>query len=276
MPLKDHVEFDDFKKIITCGEFHLVTVGEPDGDPVLPALAPPAGNVAITSLGVDSTIQLASDNLAVTCGATKLGMTEKSGIVFDSDEKFLTTLQVSNNEDVVFQMNKAGINLTFNVGANPAIFNMAKNLVSLNIGAKSSIIMTDEAITFSVGVDALGLGGTKMELTANGIVITAPKVEYNLTQQHKVTVGTVGNNAISTITPGKILETVGQSERKLIGRGHTLTSAESTAQVTPATFRAESVSVTLKSDAAVDFKGTMARGNSDTLWTLVARMFKWN
>lgn len=272
MPLKDHVEFDDFNKIITCGEFHLVTVGEPDGAPVPPALAPPAGQVVITSLGAGSSIQLASDNLSVACGATKLSMSEDKGIVFGSDNKFLTTLQVSKNEDVVFEMNKAGINLTFNVGANQAIFNMAENLVSFNIGAKSSIIMTEDGIILNVG----GHAGTILELTDKGIVITAPSVEYNLTQQHKVTVGPDGNTAINTLTPGKILETVGQSERKLIGRGHTLTSAESTAQVTPANFIAKSASITLKSEAVVDFKGTMASGNSDTLWTLVAKMFKWN
>lgn len=275
MPLKDHVEFDDFNKIISCGEFHLVTVGAPTA---LPPVAPTAGQVEITSLGDGSSIQLASDNLSVACGATKLSMSEDRGIVFASDKNFLTTLQVD-QKSAFIQMIPGGINLTFNMGAKLVAFNMADKLVSLNIGdAKdSSIIMTDQAITFSVGVNALGLGGTKMELTAKGIVITAPSVEYNLTQQHKVTVDNgVAPQAISTLTPGKIAETVGQSERKLIGRGHTLTSAESTAQVTPATFRAKSASITLQSDASIEQKATMNQGNSDTLWTLVAKMFKWN
>ena len=280
MPLKDHVEFDDFKKIITCGEFHLVTVGDTVGAPAvgaIAAVAPTAGQVAITSLGDGSSIQLASDNLAVTCGATKLNMSEKSGIVFDSDEKFLTTLQVSNNEDVVFEMNKAGINLTFNVGANPAIFNMAKNLVSLNIGAKSSIIMTDQAITFSVGVDALVPGsGTKMELTANGIVITAPSVEYNLTQQHKVTVGPIEDPVVSTHDSTRITETVGSSTRQLNDYGHQLKAAETLARIVTNTVVLKGPSITLQSDASIEQKATMNQGNSDTLWTLVAKMFKWN
>ena len=280
MPLKDHVEFDDFKKIITCGEFHLVTVGDTVGAPAvgaIAAVAPTAGQVAITSLGDGSSIQLASDNLAVTCGATKLNMSEKSGIVFDSDEKFLTTLQVSNNEDVVFEMNKAGINLTFNVGANPAIFNMAKNLVSLNIGAKSSIIMTDQAITFSVGVDALVPGsGTKMELTANGIVITAPSVEYNLTQQHKVTVGPIEDPVVSTHDSTRITETVGSSMRQLNDYGHQLKAAETLARIVTNTVVLKGPSITLQSDASIEQKATMNQGNSDTLWTLVAKMFKWN
>ena len=276
MPLKDHVEFDDFKKIITCGEFHLVTVGEPDAVVGSPATTPPAGNVRIESLGNDSTIQLASDNLEVTCGATKLNMSEKSGIVFDSDEKFLTTLQVSNNEDVVFQMNKAGINLTFNVGANPAIFNMAKNLVSLNIGAKSSIIMTDQAITFSVGGNAVGSVATKMELTANGIVITAPSVEYNLTQQHKVTVGPIEDPVVSTHDSTRITETVGSSTRQLNDYGHQLKAAETLARIVTNTVVLKGPSITLQSDATIEQKTTMNQGNSDTLWTLVAKMFKWN
>ena len=280
MPLKDHVEFDDFKKIITCGEFHLVTVGDTVGAPAvgaIAAVAPTAGQVAITSLGDGSSIQLASDNLAVTCGATKLNMSEKSGIVFDSDEKFLTTLQVSNNEDVVFEMNKAGINLTFNVGANPEIFNMAKNLVSLNIGAKSSIIMTDQAITFSVGVDALVPGsGTKMELTANGIVITAPSVEYNLTQQHKVTVGPIEDPVVSTHDSTRITETVGSSMRQLNDYGHQLKAAETLARIVTNTVVLKGPSITLQSDATIEQKATMNQGNSDTLWTLVAKMFKWN
>ena len=280
MPLKDHVEFDDFKKIITCGEFHLVTVGDTVGAPAvgaIAAVAPTAGQVAITSLGAGSSIQLASDNLSVACGATKLNMSEKSGIVFDSDEKFLTTLQVSNNEDVVFEMNKAGINLTFNVGANPAIFNMAKNLVSLNIGAKSSIIMTDQAITFSVGVDALVPGsGTKMELTANGIVITAPSVEYNLTQQLKVTVGPIEDPVVSTHDSTRITETVGSSMRQLNDYGHQLKAAETLARIVTNTVVLKGPSITLQSDASIEQKATMNQGNSDTLWTLVAKMFKWN
>ena len=278
MPLKDHVEFDDFNKIISCGEFHLVTVGDTVGAPTaLPPVAPTAGQVEITSLGDGSSIQLASDNLAVTCGATKLNMSEKTGIVFDSDEKFLTTLQVSNNEDVVFEMNKAGINLTFNVGANPAIFNMAKNLVSLNIGAKSSIIMTDQAITFSVGVDALVPGsGTKMELTANGIVITAPSVEYNLTQQHKVTVGPIEDPVVSTHDSTRITETVGSSMRQLNDYGHQLKAAETLARIVTNTVVLKGPSITLQSDASIEQKATMNQGNSDTLWTLVAKMFKWN
>jgi hypothetical protein len=279
MPLKDHVEFDDFKKIITCGEFHLVTVGDTVGAPTaLPPVAPTAGQVEITSLGDGSSIQLASDNLAVTCGATKLNMSEKSGIVFDSDEKFLTTLQVSNNEDVVFEMNKAGINLTFNVGANPAIFNMAKNLVSLNIGAKSSIIMTDQAITFSVGVDALVPGsGTKMELTPNGIVITAPSVEYNLTQQHKVTVGADGNNSISTLTPGKIAETVGQSNRELVATGHALAASENKIKVEATGIQALSASaVTISADVSLKENATMVKSGADAVLSLKAPMTKLN
>ena len=279
MPLKDHVEFDDFKKIITCGEFHLVTVGDTVGAPTaLPPVAPTAGQVEITSLGDGSSIQLASDNLAVTCGATKLNMSEKTGIVFDSDEKFLTTLQVSNNEDVVFEMNKAGINLTFNVGANPAIFNMAKNLVSLNIGAKSSIIMTDQAITFSVGVDALVPGsGTKMELTPNGIVITARSVEYNLTQQHKVTVGADGNNSISTLTPGKIAETVGQSNRELVATGHALAALENKIKVEATGIQALSASaVTISADVSLKENAIMVKSGADAVLSLKAPMTKLN
>jgi len=280
MPLKDHVEFDDFKKIITCGEFHLVTVGEPDIAPVLPALTPPAGNVAITSLGVDSTIQLTSDNLAVTCGATKLSMSEDNGIVFNSDKKFLTTLQVD-QKSAFIQMIPGGINLTFHMGDNLVAFNMKDKLVSLNIGAAkdSSIIMTDQAITFSVGVDALVPGsGTKMELTPNGIVITAPSVEYNLTQQHKVTVGTVAApQAISTLTPGKILETVSNSTRELDVTGHALAASENKIKVGVTGIQALSASaVTISADMSLKENATMVKGGADAVLSLQAPMTKLN
>jgi len=278
MPLVDDVEFDDFKKIITCGEFHLVTFGAPNL-PNLPAVvAPTAGKVAITSLGVGSSIQLASENLELTCGATKLSMSEDDGILFNSDKKFSTAVQgVPVGKNVSFLMDSQRINLTFHMGDNLVAFNMNNNLVSLNIGAKSSIIMTDDGITFSVGVDDLVPGsGTKMELTPNGIVITAPSVEYNLTQQHKVTVGTVDNNAISTITPGKINETVGTTIRQSSRAGHGLKAAESLMEITPARCKVKGPSITLQSDASIEQKATMNQGNSDTLWTLVAKMFKWN
>ena len=54
MPLQENVQFDDFKKILSCAEFHLVTVGDTVGAPAvgaIAAVAPTAGQVAITSLG---------------------------------------------------------------------------------------------------------------------------------------------------------------------------------------------------------------------------------
>ncbi len=281
MPLQENVQFDDFKKILSCAEFHLVTVGDTVGAPAVgavAAVAPTAGQVEITSLGDGSSIQLASDNLAVTCGATKLSMSEDNGIVFDSDKTFLTTLQVD-QKSASIQMIPRGINLTFNMGAKLVVFNMADNLVSLNIGAAkdSSIIMTDQAITFSVGVDALVPGsGTKMELTANGIVITAPSVEYNLTQQHKVTVGPIEDPVVSTHDSTRITETVGSSMRQLNDYGHQLKAAETLARIVTNTVVLKGPSITLQSDATIEQKTTMNQGNSDTLWTLVAKMFKWN
>ncbi len=271
MPLVDDVEFDDFKKIITCGEFHLVTFGAPTLR-ALPAVADPtAGKVAITSLGADSSIHLASENLELTCGATKLSMMGNDGILFNSDKQFLTTLQVD-QKSASIQMIPRGINLTFHMGDNLVAFNMTNDIVSLNFGDKSSIIMADDGIKFNVGGEA----GTTMELTANGIVITAPSVEYNLTQQHKVTVGPADSNAISTITPGKINETVGTTIRQSSRTGHGLKAAESAMEVTPARCIVKGPSITLQSDASVEQKATMNNGNSDTLWTLVAKMFKWN
>ena len=276
MPLVDDVEFDDFKKIITCGEFHLVTFGAPNLPPVpgVPAVpAPTAGKVAITSLGADSSIHLASENLELTCGATKLSMMGNDGILFNSDKQFVTNVHgVPAGKNVSFLMDSNRIDLTFNMGDNLVAFNMTNDIVSLNIGAKSSIIMADDGIKFNVGGEA----GTKMELTANGIVITAPSVEYNLTQQHKVTVGPAGSNAISTITPGKINETVGTTIRQSSQAGHGLKAAESAMEVTPARCKVKGPSITLQSDASVEQKATMNNGNSDTLWTLMAKMFKWN
>ena len=46
MPLVDDVEFDDFKKIITCGEFHLVTFGAPNLPPVPGVPAVPAVSIS--------------------------------------------------------------------------------------------------------------------------------------------------------------------------------------------------------------------------------------
>jgi len=276
MPLQENVQFDDFKKILSCAEFHLVTVGDTVGAPAvgaIAAVAPTAGQVAITSLGAGSSIQLASDNLSVACGATKLSMSEDKGIVFGSDNKFLTTLQVSKNEDVVFEMNKAGINLTFNVGANQAIFNMAENLVSFNIGAKSSIIMTEDGIILNVG----GHAGTILELTDKGIVITAPSVEYNLTQQHKVTVGADGNNSISTLTPGKIAETVGQSNRELVATGHALAASENKIKVEATGIQALSASaVTISADVSLKENATMVKSGADAVLSLKAPMTKLN
>ena len=276
MPLVDDVEFDDFKKIITCGEFHLVTFGAPNLPPVpgVPAVpAPTAGKVAITSLGADSSIHLASENLELTCGATKLSMMGNDGILFNSDKKFVTTVQgVPDGKNVSFLMDSNRIGLTFHMGDNLVAFNMTNDIVSLNIGAKSSIIMADGGITFSVGVNAVGLGGTKMELTANGIVITAPSVEYNLTQQHKVTVGPI----VSTHDDRQIEENCGASTRKLSNFGHQLTAAETGAQISQGRVVLKGPSITLQSDASVEQKATMNNGTSDTLWTLVAKMFKWN
>ncbi len=276
MPLVDDVEFDDFKKIITCGEFHLVTFGAPTLR-ALPAVADPtAGKVAITSLGADSSIHLASENLELTCGATKLSMMGNDGILFNSDKQFLTTLQVD-QKSASIQMIPRGINLTFHMGDNLVAFNMTNDIVSLNFGDKSSIIMTDQAITFSVGVDALVPGsGTKMELTANGIVITAPSVEYNLTQQHKVTVGPIEDPVVSTHDSTRITETVGSSMRQLNDYGHQLKAAETLARIVTNTVVLKGPSITLQSDATIEQKTTMNQGNSDTLWTLVAKMFKWN
>ena len=282
MPLQENVQFDDFKKILSCAEFHLVTVGDTVGAPAvgaIAAVAPTAGQVAITSLGAGSSIQLASDNLSVACGATKLSMSEDNGIEFGSDKNFLTTLQVD-QKSASIQMIPGGINLTFNMGAKLVAFNMADKLVSLNIGdAKdSSIIMTDQAITFSVGVDALVPGsGTKMELTPNGIVITARSVEYNLTQQHKVTVGADGNNSISTLTPGKIAETVGQSNRELVATGHALAALENKIKVEATGIQALSASaVTISADVSLKENAIMVKSGADAVLSLKAPMTKLN
>ena len=271
MPLVDDVEFDDFKKIITCGEFHLVTFGAPTLR-ALPAVADPtAGKVAITSLGADSSIHLASENLELTCGATKLSMMGNDGILFNSDKQFLTTLQVD-QKSASIQMIPRGINLTFHMGDNLVAFNMTNDIVSLNFGDKSSIIMADDGIKFNVGGEA----GTTMELTANGIVITAPSVEYNLTQQHKVTVGPIEDPVVSTHDSTRITETVGSSMRQLNDYGHQLKAAETLARIVTNTVVLKGPSITLQSDATIEQKTTMNQGNSDTLWTLVAKMFKWN
>ncbi|MCY2938634.1 MAG: hypothetical protein NTV55_09785 [Planctomycetota bacterium] len=273
MPLVDDVEFDDFKKIITCGEFHLVTFGAPNLQNLPAVPAPTAGTVAITSLGADSSIHLASENLELTCGATKLSMMGNDGIVFNSDKKFLTTVQgVPVGKNVSFLMDSKRIGLTFGMGDNLVAFNMNNNLVSLNIGAKSSIIMADDGIKFNVGGEA----GTTMQLTANGIVITAPSVEYNLTQQHKVTVGPIEDPVVSTHDSTRITETVGSSMRQLNDYGHQLKTAETLARIVTNTVVLKGPSITLQSDATIEQKTTMNQGNSDTLWTLVAKMFKWN
>ena len=115
-----------------------------------------------------------------------------------------------------------------------------------------------------------------MELTANGIVITAPSVEYNLTQQHKVTVGPIEDPVVSTHDSTRITETVGSSMRQLNDYGHQLKAAETLARIVTNTVVLKGPSITLQSDASIEQKATMNQGNSDTLWTLVAKMFKWN
>ena len=64
--------------------------------------------------------------------------------------------------------------------------------------------------------------------------------------------------------------------RQLNDYGHQLKAAETLARIVTNTVVLKGPSITLQSDASIEQKATMNQGNSDTLWTLVAKMFKWN